>query len=64
MVLAVEHELALETVRALLQDHGIAHVAIRESDEPYAGQLCAIGLEPTADRRKVRKVVSSLPLLR
>ena len=42
---------------------GVPHKAIRENDPPYSGELLAIGLEP-AERRKVQKHISSLPLLR
>jgi peptidyl-tRNA hydrolase len=47
----------------LLKDQSVPHRAIRESDEPYTGDLLAIGLCP-APRDQVSKYVSSLPLLR
>ena len=42
---------------------GVPHVAIHESDEPYSGQLMAVGLKP-ARKEDVRRLLSSLPLLR
>lgn len=38
----------------------IAHVLIRECD----GEPMAIGIEPTRDRASIRKVTSSLPLVK
>jgi len=54
---------ALSELEERLVDAGVPHRAIRESDPPYEGDLLAIGLAP-APRDKVRKYVSSLPLLR
>ena len=42
---------------------GVRFAAIRESDPPYQGELLAIGIEPQR-KSKVRRYVSSLPLLR
>ena len=39
---------------------GIDHVLVRECD----GEVMAIGIMPTRDRMKVRKVISSLPLIK
>lgn len=47
-----------------LQRRGIAHRAIREPDPPYCGALMAIGIEPVVDRRVLKKVTGSLPLLK
>ncbi len=47
-------------ISARLDKAGIRHVIIRECD----GESMAIGIEPTRDRKAVRKVLSSLPLLR
>lgn len=38
----------------------IKHVVVREED----GEPMSIGVEPTHDRRAVRKVLSSIPLVR
>jgi hypothetical protein len=35
-----------------------------DDDEDYPGQMMSIGLHPTADVERVRKVLSSLPLVR
>jgi hypothetical protein len=42
----------------------IPHRAIREPDAPWNGALMAIGIEPVTDRNILKKVTSSLPLLR
>lgn len=49
-----------------LTEHGITFHCVHEAvdDAKYPGQLMAIGVHPTADRAKVRKVLSSLPLVR
>ncbi len=39
---------------------GIKYVLIKESD----GEPMSIGIEPTYDRKSIRKVTSSLPLVR
>lgn len=36
---------------------------IREVDPPFDGQFTAIGLTPLLDRSKVKKILSTLPLL-
>ncbi|NVB36558.1 hypothetical protein G6O69_01850 [Pseudenhygromyxa sp. WMMC2535] len=55
------HLVALE--RELLR-LAIPHRAIREPDPPWDGALMAIGLEPIADRSRVRPMTGSLKLLR
>jgi hypothetical protein len=42
----------------------IPHAAIREPDAPWNGALMAIGIEPVVDRNTVKKVTSSLKLLK
>lgn len=42
---------------------GVRHKCVVESDEPYAGQMMAIGIVPQ-ERTKVRKLLSNLPLVR
>ena len=64
VVLATKDEAQLEKLEVLLQRKGIAHVAIREPDPPYYGQLMAIGIEPTACRKVLRRLLSRYPLLR
>lgn len=43
-----------------LKKAGIEHKLIAECD----GELMAIGVTPTRDRARIRKVVSSLPLIK
>lgn len=62
IVLAATAE-ELATLEQRLRSASAPHAAIRESDAPYEGQLLAIGLAP-APRNVVRRLVSSLPLLR
>lgn len=52
----------LSELEQRLKDAGVSHRAIRECDAPYSGDLLAIGLRPER-RTKVRRYVSSLPLL-
>jgi hypothetical protein len=63
VVLAARSAAELAEVEARLKDAGIDHTAIREPDAPWNGELLAIGITP-CDRRSVRKIVSSLPLLK
>lgn len=60
VALHARDEAHLKEVGALLDAAGIACHRVLECD----GELMAIGLEPTADRQAVRKVCSSLPLVR
>ncbi len=52
-----QHLLELDTKLTVA---GIDHILICECD----GELMAIGCAPTRDRKKVRKVLSSLPLVK
>lgn len=63
VVLAVSSEAELERFSARLVDADLVHYDIREVDEPYSGQLMAIGLRPIM-RSVGRKVLSNLPLYR
>lgn len=47
----------------VLGENGILHKLIREPDEPYCGQLMAIGIRPMP-RSRVRKYLSQLPLVK
>jgi hypothetical protein len=51
------HLLELQDVLAKAE---LPHVLIRECD----GEPMAIGLEPTRDRTAIRKVLSSIPLVK
>lgn len=64
VVLAVPGIKELLNVRRDLEDYGIPHKLIVEPDAPHNGAPTAIGLTPTKDRRKVRKVLGRLPLLK
>ncbi len=50
----------LLSISAALDRAGIPHVHVIEDD----GRLMAIGVNPTRDRVSVRKVLSSLPLVK
>lgn len=47
-----------------LWDSQVPHKLICEPDSPYDGQAMAIGLFPTTDRERVRRLTSSLRLVR
>jgi len=64
VALAAKSEEHLLFLEAKLRRLSIPHKAIREPDAPWNGALMAIGIEPVADRNQVKKVTSSLPLLR
>lgn len=63
VALAAESEIQLLALEKRLISKNISHVAIREPDAPWLGQLMAIGITP-CDRSLVRKEVSQLPLLK
>ena len=63
VALAAHSELLLLALEKKLIAKGIPHAAIREVDEPFCGQLMAIGIFP-CDRALVRKELSSIPLIR
>jgi len=64
VVLAVANEDQLRNLSKILEKGEIKHVLIEEVDQPFTGQATAIGIEPTTNRREIRKIVSQLPLLR
>jgi len=53
----------LRRLRQVLEAAGVPHRAVIENDEPYCGELMAIGLEP-CPRSEVKKYMKSLPLLK
>lgn len=62
VVLGADTKTLLELERKL-QREALSFVSIRENDEPYAGELLAIGIKP--DRRsKLKRYFSSLSLLK
>ena len=63
VVLGVPSSEALAALSERLDRHSIIHRKIIESDPPYNGQLLAIGIPPQP-REKLRKALSSIPLLR
>ena len=63
IVLAVPDESALREVRASLTLSGLSWRAIYEPDEPWNGQMMAIGVAPVL-RSIGRKTLSCLPLFR
>lgn len=64
VALAAKGEEHLVFLEEKLRRLSIPHVAIREPDAPWNGALMAIGIRPVADRNQVKKVTSSLPLLK
>jgi hypothetical protein len=63
IALAAKSEIQLLGIEKRLLSQNIPHVAIREPDAPWNGQIMAIGIAP-CDRSVVRKEVSQLPLIR
>lgn len=64
VALATADQSELEQVHKRLEELGVPHAAIRESQGEHAGELMAIGVEPVRDRSQIRKAVSSLPLVK
>ena len=64
VILSVPTEQKLLELEMKLINEGIEHTSIREPDVPYSGAITAIGLRPSIKTPKIKKVLSSLPLLR
>jgi len=64
IALMVPDEAALAALAARLERAAIDHIAIREPDPPWSGALMAIGIPPFFESRAIRRVLSTLPLLR
>lgn len=64
VALAVPDEQTLRRVAEVLGAKSLTYKLIVEEDGPFAGQAMALGIEPSADRRSIRKVTSMLPLIR
>lgn len=64
IALSARDERHLEDIATRLWDAEVPHTAIREPDPPYNGQLMAVGIWPTEDRQRIRRVTSDLPLVR
>lgn len=60
----VPDENTLRRVAEALGERSLTHRLIVEDAGPFAGQAMAIGVRPSADRKAIGKVVSSLPLVR
>jgi peptidyl-tRNA hydrolase len=56
VVLGVPNERALKAVEKKLLLFGIRHVAVREPDAPWNGQLMAIGLYPREHCNQLRRL--------
>jgi peptidyl-tRNA hydrolase len=64
VVLAVPDIKSLLQVKRDLDEAEIPHKLICEPDLPYNGAPTCVGLVPTTDRRRVRRVLGRLPLLK
>ena len=64
VALAARDEAHLAALELELRRRGVPHHAIREPDPPWRGALMAIGIEPVADRARVKPITGSLKLLR
>ena len=63
VVLAARDEAHLPAIEHRLIRERVGHVAIREPDSPWHGQLMAIGMVPVVDRRTIAHVTARLRLL-
>jgi len=63
VALGARSELDLLRLEQKLKKKNIPHVAIREPDAPWNGQLMAIGITP-CHRSMVKKEVSNFPLIK
>ena len=64
IALSARNESHLEEIASRLWEAEIPHTVITEPDAPYDGQVMAVGIWPTSDRDRIRRVTSSLPLVR
>ena len=64
VALSVPDETSLRELARRLWDSEVPHKLILEPDAPYDGQAMAIGIFPTTDRDRVRRLTSSLPLVK
>jgi hypothetical protein len=63
IALAVADEDALADLMVRLAKSGVPMAIVHEPDEPYRGQLMALGLRP-ARRSQLRRHLSDVPLLK
>ena len=63
IALSCQDEAELRSLSERLEVAGIPHHRINEPDEPYNGQLMAIGLPP-AYKSTYRRYISNLPLIK
>lgn len=64
IALSAKNESQLEDIAGRLWEAEIPHTVITEPDAPYNGQAMSIGIWPSHDRDRIRKVTSSLALVR
>ena len=60
VALTCRDEAELHALAIRLDAAGLRHHLVREPDEPYNGQLMAIGIAPTL-KSHVRRIVANLP---
>ena len=63
VVLAAKTSTQLNQISDKLKLANVEHCLIIENDEPYVGELLAIGIQPQ-ERTEVKRHLSSLPLLK
>lgn len=63
IALHAKDESELKKLSEALSKAYVVHTPIIESDAPYSGQMTAIGVFP-GDRRKLKKLLSSYPLVK
>ncbi len=63
VVLEAPSKTALEKLEKSLTFEQVEHVAFREPDPPWNGQLMSVGINPVNDRRRVRRFFKQFKLL-
>lgn len=64
VALEVPDEAALLGLGYSLDANGIPHVKIYENDEPYKGQLMAIGIAPMDRSKRLKRLLGAYHLCR
>lgn len=64
VILAARDERHLTALRRKLYARGVRYVTIEEPDEPYLGQLMALGLLPSEPSSELRSALNGYQMLR
>lgn len=64
IALEADSELELKELSNKLTELDVAHVQVVEGEGEYEGQTMAIGVKPTDDCLRIRRVTGSMPLVK